>query len=130
MADLPSSWMYLMFVGGFATCLAQAVWRRDGRWALAFGIPLLLCAERAGLPVPLVAWGLIAWGVAAALFGLVTLARLADVRPVLAIGLVGAIGLIIDPANAERQIHAVSLHLPPPAGLAAERMLRVLVVAE
>jgi hypothetical protein len=56
-AEMPVASLYLMIVGGLATALGMAALRRDWSWVLALGLPLLLAAERAGLPATIFAWG-------------------------------------------------------------------------
>lgn len=67
-AEMPIASLYLMFVGGFATLLGMAALRREWSWVLALGLPLLLAGERAGLPIPIFAWGCALYAIAFLLF--------------------------------------------------------------
>jgi hypothetical protein len=126
MADLPVSWVYLMFIGGFGTCAAQALCRRDVSWALAFGMALLLAAEQAGISPSLVAWGIAAWSACAALFCLIMIARIWEIRLFAALGLIAGAALLTMPASAGSRLATASLHFPPGPAVAVEAMLRTM----
>ncbi len=129
--DLPTATIALVFVGGFAVCTANAALRREPFWALAFALPLLLCAERAGLPLALVAWGCVAFLLAAGAYMFGMLARIGGQGMVIAaLGAVAALGLMSDDANARYlDLGAASLHHPPAVGLRIEGLLRVIIAA-
>lgn len=116
-----------MFVGGFGTCVAQALSRRDARSALAFGFAFLLCAERAGISASLVAWGLIGWTACAALFLLVLLGRALQSPLFATLGVLIAAVLLTGPASAGKRMPVVSLDTPPAPAIAAEAMLGTLL---
>lgn len=126
MADLPVSWMYLMLIGGFGTCAAQALCRRDVSWALAFGMALLLAAEQAGISPSLIAWGIAAWSLCAAFFCLITIGRIWEIRPFAALGLIAGAALLTMPASAGSRLSTASLHSPPAPAVAVEVMLRTM----
>ena len=116
MFDLPTTSIALVFVGGFAVSTAHAALRREPFWALAFALPLLLCAERAGLPLALVAWGCVAYLLAVS--DHICSARWrgwadrAWRSPML--GAIAALGLMSGDANARYlDLGATSLHHPP-----------------
>ncbi|WP_298693135.1 hypothetical protein [uncultured Sphingomonas sp.] len=127
-ADMPIASIYLMIVGGLATALAMAAMRRDGLWVLAIGLPLLLAAERAGLPPALFAWGCAGYALAVLL-----VAGLAAIRVTglpLGAALVAAValtGLSSMPAAAYHPDPApLSLHRPPTIGVQLAAMLGTL----
>lgn len=127
MADLPVSWMYLMFVGGFAVCGVRALLRGDAPWTLALGIALLLSAERAGISPTVVAWGIAGWFLCAAFLFLVMLTRIWDIRLFPALGLIVAAGLLTVPASARSRLADASLHAPPASAVAVEAILRTML---
>jgi hypothetical protein len=129
MWGLPSSSVYLMFTGAFATCVAQALYRRDPYGAAAFGVAFLLSAECGGVPASVVAWGVVAWTASVA-FGLLALLSTAlECSFATILGLVGGIALLASPASARARIAELSLHRPPAPAIVAEAMLRSLVNA-
>ncbi|WBO20869.1 hypothetical protein [Sphingomonas abietis] len=127
MADLPVSWMYLLFVGGFAICGVQALLRGDAPWTLALGIAVLLSAERAGISPAIVAWGIAGWLFCAAFLLLVLLARIWDIRFLSALSLIVGAALLTVPASARSRLADASLHAPPATAVAFESILRTMV---
>ncbi len=127
--DLPTTTIALVFVGGLAVSTANAALRREPFWTLAFALPLLLCAERAGLPLALVAWGCVAYLLAAGLYLFGMLARFGGHGMALAVlGAIAALGLMSGNANARYlDLDATSLHHPPAVGLRIEGLLRAVV---
>jgi len=127
-AEMPMASIYLMIVGGLATALAMAALRRDGLRMLAIGLPLLLAAERAGLPPAIFAWGCAGYAIA-----LLLVAGLAAIRVTglpLGAALVAAValaGLSSMPAAASYQGgEPLSLHRPPGFGVRLAAMLGTL----
>lgn len=129
--DLPTATIALLFVGGFAVCTANAAIRREPFWALAFALPMLLCAERAGLPLALVAWGCVAYLLAAGLCLFGALARFGgQPMAVAVVGAIAALGLMSGNANARYlDLGAASLHHPPAVGIRIEELLRTIIAA-
>ncbi len=127
--DLPMATIALVFVGGLAVCTANAALRREPFWALAFALPLLLCAERAGLPIALVAWGCVAYLLAAGAYLFGMLAQFGGQGMTVAVlGAIAALGLMSGDANARYlDLGAASLHHPPAVGLRFEGLLREVV---
>jgi len=127
-AEMPVASLYLMIVGGLATTLGMAALRREWSWVLALGLPLLLAAERAGLPMPIFAWGCALYAIAFLLFTGALAMRTIGL-PVGA-GLIGAVllaGLSSMPAAAElRNPAPLSLHRPPAFGIELANMLGTL----
>ena len=124
-AEMPVASLYLMIVGGLATALAMAALRREGSWVLALGLPLLLAAERAELPMPIFAWGCALYAIAFLIFTGALAMRTIGL-PVGA-ALVGAVllsGLSSMPAAAMRHdAAALSLQQPPSFGVRLAAML-------
>lgn len=129
--DLPTTTIALMFVGGFAVSTANATLRREPFWALAFAFLLLPCAERAGLPLALVAWGCVAYLLAAGLCLVGRLARTGEQGMVIAVlCAIAALGLMSGDANARYLgLGTASLHHPPALGVRIEGLLRTVVAA-
>jgi len=129
--NLPTASIALVFVGGFAVCTANAALRREPFWALAFALPLLLCAERAGLPLALIAWGCVAYLLAAGLTLVGLLARAWGPAMTMAVlAAITTLGLMSGDANARYlDLGMASLHHPPAVGVRIEGLLRVIVTA-
>ena len=126
--DLPQTTLALLFVGGLSVSTANAMWRREPRWVLAFGLPLLLCAERSGLPLAFVAWGSIIYLLfaVACLIGLV--GRVTGV-PTAATLIAAISALAFMPAGANARyldLGTTSLDHPPAIGLRIEELLHIL----
>jgi len=123
---VPLTAVHLVLVGAFGVALGHAALRRDLAWVLALAVPFLFCADRAGLPTTLIAWG-------CALFagGVVALLARAVVQT---IGMAGGaaliaaavLGLGAGTANARYvDLSHSSLHNPPLLGVQMESWLRV-----
>jgi len=127
--DLPTTTIALLFVGGFAVSTANAALRREPVWALAFALPMLLCAERAGLPLALVAWGCVAFLLVAGLWLFGLLVRIGGQGMAVAVlGAIAALGLMSGDANARYlDLGAASLHHPPAVGIRIEGLLRTII---
>ncbi len=118
-AEMPVASFYLMIVGGLVTALGMAVLRREWSWVLALGLPLLLAAERAGIPAAIFAWGCAAYAVAFLVFAGALVIRMVGL-PVGAtlFGAVLLMGLSSMPADARyREETSLSLHQPPTFGV-------------
>ena len=127
--DLPETSLALLFVGGLAVSTANAALRREPRWVLAVGLPLLLCAERSGLPLALLAWGSVVYLLfaLACLIGLASRAMGASTAAAL-LAAIATLGLMS--ANADARylgLGAPSLDHPPALGLRIEGLLRALI---
>ncbi len=116
----------LIIMGGLIVALAQAALRRDPAWVIALGLPLLLCADHAGLPEGLMAWGCALYALAVVVALLVMLARAVG-TPAVA-GLLAALAgtaLMAGTADARHLgIAAPSLHAPPLVGVRLAGLLR------
>lgn len=125
MFDLPTTSMALVFVGAFAVSTAHALLRREPVWALALALPLLLSADRAGLPSALVAWGCIAFLLAGGAYLFGALARIGGQGMALALlAATATLGLMSGDANARYlDLGTASLHHPPAVGFRIEEML-------
>jgi len=124
-AEMPVTSLYLMIVGGLATALAMAALRQQWSWVLALGLPLLLAAERAGLPAAVFAWGCALYAVAFLLFTGVLAVR--TIGMPVASALIAAMllaGLSSIPASATRhELEPLSLHQPPTFGVQLAALL-------
>ncbi len=129
--DLPTTTIALVFVGGLAVSTANAAVRRDPFWALAFALPLLLCAERACLPLALVAWGCVAYLLATGAYLFGALVRFGGQGMAIALlGAITALGLMPGDAKARYlDLGAASLHHPPALGIRIEGLLREVAAA-
>jgi hypothetical protein len=118
--------VHLLFVGAFAASIVQAALRRDPVWMLALAVPLLFCADRAGLPVTLVAWGCALFALGAGAFLIIMAIRaLGTSAGLAALAAVGVLSLSAGTADARyADLSASSLHNPPLLGVRMEAWLR------
>ena len=123
---VPMETIHLLLVGAFGASLAQAALRRDAPWMLALAVPLLLCADRAGLPVALVAWGSALFALGAGAFLLAMVVRgLGPSGGLAALATMGILSLSAGAADARYvDLSASSLHNPPLLGVEMEAWLR------
>ena len=122
---VPMETVHLLFVGAFAASIAQAALRRDPAWMLALAVPLLFCADRAGLPVALVAWGCALFALGGCAFLIAMLVRSTGVGGGAMLAAAAILGLAAGTADARYvDLSHSSLHNPPLLGVQMESWLR------
>ncbi|WP_157602952.1 hypothetical protein [Sphingomonas sp. PR090111-T3T-6A] len=127
---VPMVTIHLLFAGAFAALIAQAAFRRDPVWMLALALPLLYCADRAGLPETLVAWGCALFALGAGLFLIAMVVRsIGSGEVVMLLAAAAMLGLASGTADARYiDLSRSSLHNPPLLGVQMESWLRVLTL--
>jgi hypothetical protein len=123
---LPTQTVDLILLGALLVSMAHAAQRGDGLWMLALGMPSLFCADQAGLPATLVAWGCALYAALALACGIMMLVRRAGVPLTIgALAAVGSLALMSGTADARYwRLDRASLYHPPLVGLQIETMLR------
>ncbi len=126
---VPMAAVHLILVGAFGALIAHAALRREPAWMLALALPLLFCADRAGLPATLVAWGCALFAVGAGIFLIAMAVRSMGGGIVMLAAAV--LGLSAGTADARYvDLSASSLHNPPLLGVQMETWLRLRTSAE
>jgi hypothetical protein len=125
---IPIVTIHILFAGAFAALIAQAALRRDPVWMLALALPLLYCADRAGLPETLVAWGCTLFTLGAGVFLIAMVVRsIGSGEVVMLFGAAAMLGLASGTADARYvDLSRSSLGNPPLVGVEMESWLRVL----
>jgi hypothetical protein len=125
---LPAQTLDLILLGGLLVSIAHAAHRRDPAWILALGLPSLFCADHAGLPDTLVAWGCALYAGLFLACGVMLMARHAGAMLTTAtLAAIGSLALMSGTADAGYwRLDQASLHQPPLVGTRIETMLRLL----
>jgi cell division protein FtsW (lipid II flippase) len=122
--------VYLMLTLAFAAATGLAMLRRDGSSALAMAVAALGAGHLAGVPQPILAWGLIVVGVAMAASVLaVLLHALAGGRSTFALGLAGTLAACTALILSNAHPSLATAEQPPRVGVAISQAVDTLVAA-